>query len=165
VKDTLEKFRQRVVARHIGALEHAIYESFQHLIRKPKLLGSIRISPENFEMTLLDPTGSILPFQILSAGERQLLATSILWGLAKVSGRPVPLIIDTPLGRLDSTHRSHLVEKYFPAASHQVVLLSTDEEIVGDYHQRMKKHVGRQFLLSFDNAAGSSMITSQYFDK
>lgn len=165
VKETLEKFRQRVVSRHIGALEDAIYESFQHLIRKPQLLGSIRISPENFEMTLHDPVGDILPFQILSAGERQLLATSILWGLAKVSGRPVPLIIDTPLGRLDSAHRSHLVEKYFPTASHQVVLLSTDEEIVGDYRRRIKQHVGRQYLLSFDNKAGSSTISSQYFEK
>ena len=165
VKETLERFRQRVVSRHIGSLENAIYESFQHLIRKPKLLGSIKIAQDNFEMTLHDPSGAVVPFQILSAGERQLLATSILWGLAKVSGRPVPLVIDTPLGRLDSHHRTHLVERYFPAASHQVILLSTDEEIVGKYQKIIEGHVGKKFLLQFDQSKSSSAISEDYFQK
>jgi DNA sulfur modification protein DndD len=163
VQSTLESFRQRVVARHIGALEHAIYESFQHLARKPKLLGSINISSDTFRMTLLDPDGVVVPFQILSAGERQLLATAILWGLAKVSGRPVPLVIDTPLGRLDSHHRSHIVQRYFPAASHQVILLSTDEEIVGRYFDMIKPAVGREFLLEFSDSLRSSTISEKYF--
>jgi len=164
VQTTLETFRQRVVARHIGSLEHAIYESFQHLARKPKLLGSISIASDTFRMTLLDPEGSIVPFQILSAGERQLLATAILWGLAKVSGRPVPLVIDTPLGRLDSHHRSHIVQRYFPAASHQVVLLSTDEEIVGRYLEMIRPAVGREYLLEFDSDISSSTSRAGYFN-
>lgn len=163
IKETLERFRQRVVARHIGSLENAIHESFQQLIRKPKLLGSIRIAKDTFEMSLHDQMGAAVPFQILSAGERQLLATSILWGLAKVSGRPLPLIIDTPLGRLDSHHRNHIVENYFPAASHQVVLLSTDEEIVGRYEEMIRPSVGRNYLLSYDEAIGSSKIEPTYF--
>ena len=165
VKETLERFRQRVVFRHVGSLENAIYESFQHLIRKPDLLGSVRISKENYEMTLYDPVGAVVPFHILSAGERQLLATSILWGLAKVSGRPVPLIIDTPLGRLDSNHRTHLVERYFPTASHQVILLSTDEELVGSYRDMLESHVGRKFLLSYDHSKSSSSISEDYFKR
>ena len=163
VQATLESFRQRVVSRHIGALEYAIFESFQHLARKPKLLGSINIASDSFRMTLLDPEGSVLPFQILSAGERQLLATAILWGLAKVSGRPVPLVIDTPLGRLDSHHRSHIVQRYFPAASHQVVLLSTDEEIIGRYLEMIRPAVGREYLLEFDPDSASSSSRSGYF--
>jgi len=164
VQLTLNSFRQRVVARHIGALEHTIYESFQHLARKPKLLGSINIASDTFRMTLMDSEGSVVPFQILSAGERQLLATAILWGLAKVSGRPVPLIIDTPLGRLDSHHRSHIVQRYFPAASHQVVLLSTDEEIIGRYLEMIRPAVGREYLLVFDPNSASSSSRSGYFN-
>ena len=163
VKETLERFRQRVIARHIGSLENAIYESFQHLIRKPGLLGSVKISEKDYQMTLQDPLGAIVPFHILSAGERQLLATSILWGLAKVSGRPFPLIIDTPLGRLDSHHRTHLVERYFPTASHQVILLSTDEELVGNYRNMLDCHVGRRFLLSYDHSKGTSNVIEGYF--
>ena len=164
VKATLEIFRQKVVARHIGSLEHAIFESFQFLSRKPKLLGSIRIASDTFEMSLYDPAGVTVPFQILSAGERQLLATAILWALAKVSGRPVPLVIDTPLGRLDSHHRAHIVQRYFPAASHQVILLSTDEEIVGRYLEMLEPAIGRKYLLRFDEPSGSSVIDKHYFE-
>ena len=115
-------------------------------------------------MTLLDLDGKAVPFQILSAGERQLLATAILWGLAKVSGRPVPLVIDTPLGRLDSHHRSHIVQRYFPAASHQVVLLSTDEEIIGRYLEMIRPAVGREYLLEFDPELASSKSRPGYFN-
>ena len=58
-----------------------------------------------------------------------MLAIALLWGLAQASGQPLPVVIDTPLGRLDSSHRAHLIERYFPNASHQVLLLSTDTEI------------------------------------
>jgi len=44
---------------------------------------------------------------------KQLLAIAFLWGLARVSGRKLPVAIDTPLGRLDSSHRTNLVERYF----------------------------------------------------
>jgi DNA sulfur modification protein DndD len=160
----LERFRQRVVSRHIGSLENTIWESFQHLIRKPDLIGSVKIAKEDFKITLHDRAGAVIPFQILSAGERQLLATSILWALAKVSGRPVPLIIDTPLGRLDSHHRTHIVQRYFPVASHQVVLLSTDEEINGRYFKLIQPHVGRSYLINSPESRGSK-IEEGYFQQ
>lgn len=163
VQSTLETFCARVVSRHVGALEHAIVESFQHLARKPKLLQSVRIDPASFQIALLDGAGAEVPFQSFSAGERQLLATAILWALAKVSGRPVPLVIDTPLGRLDSHHRSHIVERYFPAASHQVILLSTDEEIVGRYLDMIQPATGRQFRIDFDQDKAQSSVEPGYF--
>jgi DNA sulfur modification protein DndD len=163
VQQTLEAFRKAVISRHVGSLEHAIYESFQHLIRKPELLASIQICPETLQLTIRDSQDRSLPFQILSAGERQLLATAILWGLAKVSGRPVPMVIDTPLGRLDSYHRSHIVQRYFPHASHQVILLSTDEEIVGKYEEALRPSIGKAYTLAFDSSQRSSAISNNYF--
>lgn len=131
VRETLAKFRTRVVERHVARMEALMLESFRALLRKSDLVHDLRIDPETFAVTLGDRFGRPLPFDRLSAGERQLLATAMLWGLARASGRPIPTLIDTPLGRLDSSHRKHLVERYFPYASHQVILLSTDEEIVG----------------------------------
>jgi DNA sulfur modification protein DndD len=107
--------------------------------------------------------GHSLPFERLSAGERQLLATSILWGLAKASGRALPTIIDTPLGRLDSSHRRHLLERYFPVASHQVILLSTDEEIDEASLKHLKQFVGREYQLTFNEQDRSTQIEKGYF--
>lgn len=165
VKSTLDTFKARVVSGHIGALEKAILDSFQHLVRKPKLITGISIDPSTFHISLTDGDGKSLPFHLLSAGERQLLATSILWGLAKVSGRPVPLVIDTPLGRLDSHHRGHVVQRYFPTASHQTVLLSTDEEIVGRYHQMLRPFAGREYLIAPQPGSSQLQIIKQYFQE
>lgn len=165
VRATLAKFRTRVIARHVSNMEALMLESFRSLLRKHDLVHGLKIDPESFEVTLTDRTGRLLPFDRLSAGERQLLATAMLWGLARASGRPIPTVIDTPLGRLDSSHRKHLVERYFPFASHQVLLLSTDEEIVGRYHQTLQPFIHRHYLLAHDEAIGQTAIQGGYFEK
>lgn len=137
VRDTLVKFRTRVIQRHVSKMEELMLDAFQTLLRKSDLVHGLSIDPSTFAVTLIGRNQQILPFDRLSAGERQLLATALLWGLARASGRPIPAVIDTPLGRLDSSHRRHLIERYFSFASHQVILLSTDEEIIGASHEAL----------------------------
>ncbi len=165
VRETLGRFRARVVRRHVASMEALMLESFRKLLRKTELVTGLTINPETFEATLTGRDGKILPFDRLSAGERQLLATSLLWGLARASGRPVPTIIDTPLGRLDSSHRRHLVERYFPFASHQVLLLSTDEEIMGPYYEALKPFITRTYLLTHDDKSGRTHLEAGYFQQ
>ena len=163
VRNTLGKFRTAVVKNHLHNIENLMLESFQSLLRKTELIDQLKIEPTTFKTTLTDKNGNIVPFKRLSAGERQLLATSLLWGLARSSGRPIPTIIDTPLGRLDSSHRKHFIEKYFPSASHQVLLLSTDEEIVGPYFEKLKPFVSRTFLMVHDENSGKTHFEKGYF--
>jgi DNA sulfur modification protein DndD len=164
VQATLTALREKVIARRIRTFERLIFESFQLLLRKRALVTGLRIDPSDYRIELAGADGKPLPFRRLSAGERQLLATAILWGLAKASGRPVPTIIDTPLGRLDSSHRGHLVERYFPAASHQVMLLSTDKEIEADYYVKLRPFIGREYLLVGDEAKQMTTIREGYFN-
>jgi DNA sulfur modification protein DndD len=163
MRDTLGKFRVAVMRKHAEGLERLILESFGHLLRKRNLVSGLKIDPSTFRIELTGGDGKPLPFERLSAGERQLLATSILWGLAKASGRPLPTIIDTPLGRLDSSHRRHLLERYFPVASHQVILLSTDKEIDEASLHHLKRFIGRSYELRFDETSRSTTITDGYF--
>jgi len=164
VRETLGRFRTKVVQQHTDNMETLMLESFRKLLRKKELVSGLKINPETFEATLAAKDGKALPFDRLSAGEKQLLATSLLWGLARASGRPVPTIIDTPLGRLDSSHRKHLIERYFPNASHQVLLLSTDEEIVGSYYNDLKPFITRTYLLEHNEDAGQTNIKQGYFN-
>lgn len=162
-RDTLVKFREEVTRRHVSRIEALILESFTQLLRKRGLVTSIQINPVTFELSLTGGDGLPLTFDKLSAGERQLLATSLLWGLARASGRPIPTVIDTPLGRLDSTHRQHLVERYFPVAAHQVILLSTDEEIHEQNLPRLKPAIARSYRLEFDDSLRRTIVEPGYF--
>jgi DNA sulfur modification protein DndE len=65
--------------------------------------------------------------------------------LARASAHPLPAIIDTPMARLDAAHRRHLVERYFPHASHQVLILSTDTEVDRHYYQALQPHIARAY--------------------
>lgn len=163
VRDTLKTFRRAVVARNVSRIETLVQASFRDLIRKDSLVTDLRIDPQTFSMELRGADGKVLSPERLSAGERQMLAVATLWGLAKASGRPLPAVIDTPLGRLDSAHRSHLIQRYFPKASHQVLLLSTDEEIYGRYYDELEPAIGRSYRLEFDEVERRTRIEPGYF--
>lgn len=87
----------------------------------------------------------------------------MLWALTICSGRPLPFIIDTPLGRLDSEHRERIVNEFFPNASHQMVILSTDTEIDQVYFQDLMPHVAKTYLLEFDEKENMTKIIPGYF--
>ncbi len=165
VRNTLDKFAKAVTAKHINRLEILIHESFQELIRKDHFIKHISIDPNSYRLTLYTPSHEKLYPENLSAGERQLLAIAILWGLSRASGRPLPAIIDTPLSRLDGPHRKNLVDHYFHQASHQVILLSTDEEINKTYYKTLQYAIGHEYYIAYDEKKQSSLITSGYFFK
>jgi DNA sulfur modification protein DndD len=165
VRATLDRFRDTVIGRHLGRIETLVLDSFRHLLRKESLVTGLEIDRESFQLRLSGRDAAPLNPEQLSAGERQLLATSVLWGLARASGRPLPTVIDTPLGRLDSTHRQRLIDHYFPFASHQVILLSTDEEIAGGYLEALQPYVGRAYRLNFDENEGATRVEEGYFVK
>jgi DNA sulfur modification protein DndD len=161
--ETLKLFRLKLIDARRSELQKLIIESFLALIRKPDLVERISIEPETMGLTLYGPGGFVLSPSKLSAGERQLLAVSILWGLAKASGRMAPVVIDTPLGRLDGDHRDYLVERYFPKASRQVVLLSTDKEIGRRYSDLMDDSISKRYLIAYDPKLKTSSFTEGYF--
>ena len=163
VRDTMRRFKATVLERKIRLIEELILDSFRQLLRKRNLLSAIKIDPETYNMSLVGRNGEDVPPNRLSAGERQLLAVSTLWGLAKASGRAMPNVIDTPMARLDSEHRTHLVENYFPNASHQVVILSTDEEIDDKYFPKLKNRVSQSYELTYCDERQSSVINKGYF--
>lgn len=159
----LKEFRAKLLNRHLSKLENYILESFQYLIKKQELVHRLSIHPTSFAIELTNKAGNIIPAEKLSAGERQLLAIAIFWGLQKASSRPIPVMIDTPMGRLDSAHREHLVSRYFPVAAHQVILLSTDEEIVGDYYNKINNHTHQEWTIAFEEGKSTTHITEGYF--
>ena len=99
-----------------------------------------------------------------SAGEKQIYAIALLWALARTSARPLPMIIDTPLARLDADHRTNLIRSYFPHASHQVVLLSTDKELDHRLATAIRSSVSHSYRLDYDVSRRRTVVTPGYFE-
>jgi DNA sulfur modification protein DndD len=165
VQQTLKIFRERLTLRKLNKLEEEVKNCFLYLLHKSDLVHRIAIDSKTFGLSLYDYHGKPVPKHRLSAGEKQLLAIAFLWGLAKVSGRRLPIAIDTPLGRLDSSHRNNLVERYFPSASHQVILLSTDTEIAKKEYQTLQETeaIAREYLLQYNSNKRETTIKPGYF--
>lgn len=163
VRTTLAELRLAASRRHLGRISAFVLDALGRLLRKENLITQVDVDPETNMVELSGRDGLPLPASDLSAGERQLLAVALLWGLARAAGQPLPVVIDTPLGRLDGSHREHLLERYFPFASHQVLLLSTDTEIDDDAYTRIQKHVGRAYRLVFDQAKNATSVVNGYF--
>jgi DNA sulfur modification protein DndD len=165
VQTTLDLFRKELTSHKIAQLENSVTECFLHLLHKSRLVHRITISPDTFRLELYNAEGKPVPKHRLSAGEKQMLAIAFLWGLARVSGCQLPVVIDTPLGRLDSSHRLNLLDRYFPNASQQVILLSTDTEIGKEEVTRLRQNnlVAHEYLLDYDESTNQTSVRSGYF--
>ncbi len=159
----MKEFLTRATERKIDRLSDLITESFRYLSRKQTMVERIHIDPSSFAITLYSEAGHALSKERLSEGEKQIFAISVLWGLARASAHPLPAIIDTPMARLDAAHRRHLVERYFPNASHQVLILSTDTEVDRHYYQALQPHIARAYHLDYDEATRATRGREGYF--
>ncbi|PSB10965.1 DNA sulfur modification protein DndD [Pleurocapsa sp. CCALA 161] len=165
VQKTLKLFKEKLTLKKLNKLETEVKDCFLYLLHKSNLINRVTIDSDRFKLELYDHQGQLFPKQRLSAGEKQLLAIAFLWGLARVSGRNLPIAIDTPLGRLDSSHRHNLVERYFPSASHQVILLSTDTEI-GEKEVKLLREqdaIAHEYLLKYNPEKRQTTVEKGYF--
>lgn len=155
-KVALSAYKEALARQRIVALEEKFRDSFNRICHKDHLLCAVRIDSDTFRIELHGANGETLSVTDLSAGERQLYALSLLWALRQVSGRQLPLAIDTPLARLDDTHRQRLVHDYFPAVSDQVLLFATDVELDAEMLTEVKPYLARLYELRQDAKAKES---------
>lgn len=161
LQSAIKDYQKRLQASKTEELQRQILWMWIQLTHKPELIQRVQILPEkNFEVKLFGADGNEIDKTKLSAGEKEIYAISLLSALVAVSGKNVPIIIDTPFGRLDSIHRRNLATKYFPAASHQVLILSQDEEIVEEYYTLLKPHVARE--IAVENVEGETVFRDGY---
>src|SRR5690606_35699899 len=147
--DLLSDFVDHSAKAKIIDLENQFTQCFSSLARKEDMKIGIKIDPKTFRFQLVTGDGDLVDKDSLSAGEKQIFAISILEALAKTSGRQLPMIVDTPLGRLDSMHRAKLIEGYFPRASHQMIILSTDTEVDEEFYQALSPEISRAYRLEY----------------
>jgi len=165
VQTVLKEYIISLQEEKIEEFGQVFLSCFNKLSRKGNILKNIDININDFSITLHDKGGNTKLKQQLSAGERQIYAISMLWALTQTSGRPLPFIIDTPLGRLDSDHRTSIVMDFFPNASHQMIIFSTDTEIDNKYFDDLSPYIARAYHLEYCEEEIMTKVTQGYFWK
>lgn len=159
----IEAYSIAIQKRKVDILGTTITTCYKKLANKKSMICRIVMDAQSLDLKYLDENGAEVEKTSLSAGEKQLMVIAILWALAICSKKKLPVIIDTPLSRLDSIHRSSLVKNYFPFASNQTIILTTDSEIDQVYYDMMKDSIGDEYTLYYDEHTKSTTILKGYF--
>jgi len=155
----LESYTRQLMEKKLELLKGKVLQKFNMLCRKESYLDQLGIDPKTFELTL-SRKGTKVDHAHLSAGEKQLLIVSILWGLRELTNISLPLIIDTPLARLDLEHRRTFIERFLPAIQPQVILIGTDMELAGDVISGLEHRIANQYTLTYNQETQSTQITA-----
>lgn len=161
----LNAYKLELQKMKVGMLSNKMTECFNTIIAKDGLVETVDINPETLEFSYYNKQNQRVDKRSLSAGENQLLVIAMLWALGICAKVTFPLIIDTPLARLDSMHRSSLINNYFPYAGEQVIILSTDMEITTLDYDMLKLYVGKEYTLCYHEGTMSSTIEEGYFGR
>ena len=144
VRAVIEEVIPALFPLKVRALAKAMTVVYKNLAHKDQV-DRIEISNDGVTK-ILGKTGKEISFD-RSAGENQIFATALIAGLAKVSGVKAPMVVDTPLGRLDSKHRANILSFWTEDKSRQVILLSQDEEIDFHFYKDISESVSKTYLL------------------
>lgn len=153
---------RKAVPHQTGEVAEAMTRSFRAMSHKG-IVARVEIDAD-CHVRLLTKTGRDARDMAFSAGEQQIFAQSLISAIAVVSKRDFPIIVDTPLGRLDDAHRDGVL-RHFTAREGQVILLSTDTEVVGRYLEIIKPRLASAWHLvhEHDGDIGRTHAKPGYF--
>ena len=163
IASVLNQFVVRLRKNKVHLLQEKTFEMYRLLSSRSGLIKDITIDDRTYEIKITDRNGHEIRKSSMAAGEKEVFAISLLWGLAQTSELKLPIIIDTPLSRLDSTHRDNIVNNYFPNAGEQVIILSTDTEIDTNYYRALKPRLSGAASLEFDQRQELTTFRKGYF--
>lgn len=157
------RFREIQLKKKLQQVQIEASSMLKRIFRKHNYVSSIIIDPETYDVLLIDSHKDYIEKSTLSAGEKEILLISIIWAIFKCSGRKVPFIFDTLLGRLDKTHKAAVLTEFIPNCGKQAIILSTDSEIDETHYRILENIVAKEYTLEFNVEQKETNILNQYF--
>lgn len=138
-------------------VEDKTEEYFFNLIWNKERFDKIRID-DDYNISVIDSYGHEC-LGSLSAGQRQVLALAFMAALKEISGFDMPVIIDTPLGRISGEPRDNIA-KNLPdyLKNTQVTLLVTDTEYTDSFREKLKLRLGKEFVIKYNKSTGEARV-------
>ena len=115
---------------------------------------------------IVDEAEFELPVEVkqqLSAGEKQIFIMALYQALSQLNKINVPYIVDTPFARIDKEHRGKILSQFFKKLNGQIIILSTDEEIVGEYRESISDIISNTFVLNHTANGNTEILANTYF--
>ncbi len=141
--DAMEDIKNELIDQRRKEVEDHASNTFLKLTNRPDQYDGISIT-DNYELRIRSGgTSRTIQEQKPSEGQKQIIAYSFIAGLSRYTTRDAPVVIDTPIGRLDREHKNNLL-KHYPEFSEQVMILYQPNELeIEDIEQlsdSMSKH-------------------------
>lgn len=136
-----------------SSLELRIRNALNTLMHKEDFIGRVEVELEDdsMDIKLYSPDGFEIDKSLLSKGEKQLYATSVLKALVDESGIQFPVFIDSPLQKFDKSHASKIITEFYPSISKQVILFPLlHKELTATEYEMLKPYVENAVVISND---------------
>ena len=120
----LDNFLLSLKKNKKSSLELRIKNTLNTLMHKEDFIShvEVKLDSDKMDINLFSSDGNIINKSMLSKGEKQLYATSILKALVDESSIQFPVFIDSPLQKFDKSHSSKIISEFYPSISRQVIL-------------------------------------------
>lgn len=164
LQKVLDTYIDKLLETKIFNFENNLLDTISYLLHKVNFVQRVYVDRKTFQIYLYDSENKLLSEKLLSMGEKQIICTAILWALAMISNRILPFIIDTPMARLDSEHRTRLIKNFYPTASYQMIILSTNTEITSDEYAILNSKISKSYMLVHSTKSGTR-VKNGYFSK
>lgn len=139
-------------------LQKTISDVFLKLTNNPQLYEKIEIE-DNFNIRIVRRNGMSSTTYGPSAGASQVIATAIISGLSKFATRDAPIVIDTPLGRLDPIHRKNVI-RHYSKMGRQIIILYQQSEMNDRDIQTINNNIASEWeIASVPDQPDASMIS------
>ncbi len=149
VAAVLDAIAADAVPTQIGAVAAAMTDAYRSIAHKGQRIERVDIDAE-CNVKMVSKSGRDVREVMPSAGEKQIFTQALITAVVQVSGRVFPMIVDTPMGRLDQEHRKNVL-KHLAKNNGQVILLSTDSEVVGEYLDVIRSRVLKTYVVEHED--------------
>ena len=159
--DTFDDIKEKLVSSRRESVERTASEAFKQLTNRPDYYDGLTIT-DNYELRVrtsgLEGGERSLAEQNPSAGQTQIIVYSFIAGLSRYTTRNAPVVIDTPIGRLDPEHKRNLIN-FYDEFSEQVIILYQPGELGPEDLERMADVTAKHFEITIQDDETSSTIT------
>lgn len=146
-REEVERIYDELIVEMHNKLQELTSEEFGNMHWK-EFYNGVTID-EDYNVIIHKEGGDVVPND-LSKGGQLVLALSFMTALNSLSGFELPIIIDTPLGRLDEPIKEN-IGRYLPQYTRrkQVTLLVTSSEYSVGFKKGIQDYVGKLYTLRY----------------